>query len=180
MALEIDPQWLQVILAVLTLVFGLLFSRFFTSFLADLLKTERMKKFLSRWNVQEHEVDFITMLLRYLLYVITCLLAIAQFTFGAAFMQVFAVIFVVVLFLIIVYAMKEFLPNTAAGLYINRNELIKEGDEIFVDEFKGKVSRIDMLSTTLVTEDGRTVIIPNSIITRRKIIKSAAAEKEER
>ncbi len=80
----------------------------------------------------------------------------------------------------IIYAMKEFIPNTAAGLYITRRSIIKEGDDIFVDEFKGKVQKIDLLSTTLITEDNRIVIIPNSIITRRKIIKSAAVEKEER
>lgn len=180
MALEIDPGIMQAVLAVLTLVFGLLFARFFTGFLGDLLKTNRIKRFLQRWNIQEHEVDFSVMLIRYLLYIITVLLAIAQFTVGMIFIQIFAIVFIVILFLIIVYAMKEFLPNTAAGLYINRNELIREGEEIFVDEFKGKVQRIDLLSTTMITEDKRVVIIPNSIITRRKIIKSASAEKEER
>jgi small conductance mechanosensitive channel len=180
MAIELGINIMQSVLAVLTLIFGLLFARFFSSFIADLMKTERLKKFLQRWDIEEPEVDFMAMILRYFLYAFTCLLAIAQFTFGMAFIQLFAVIFIVVLFLIIVYSMREFIPNTAAGLYIKRNKILKTGNSVFIDGFKGQVKDIDLLSTTIETEDGRVVIIPNSIITRRKIIKTADAEKEER
>lgn len=180
MAIELGIDIMQSVLAILTLIFGLLFARFFTSFLSDLLKTDRVKRLLEKWDINEPEIDFGTMLIRYFLYALTCLLAIAQFTFGMAFIQLFAVIFIFVLFLIIVYSMREFIPNTAAGLYIRRNNILKEGDNLFVDGFKGEVMNIDLLSTTIETEDHRIVIIPNSIVTRRKIIKSGDVEKKER
>jgi len=180
MAIELGIDVMQSVLAVLTLIFGLLFARFFTSFLSDLFKTEKLKKFLEKWNINEPEIDFGMMITRYFLYALTCLLAIAQFTFGMALMQLFAIVFIIVLFLIILYSMREFIPNTAAGLYIKRNDILKEGDKVFVDGFKGEVKTIDLISTTIETEDKRIVIIPNSIVTRRKIIKSGDVEKKER
>ena len=180
MAIELGIDMMQSLLAVLTLIFGLLFSRFFTSFISDVFKTEKFRKILERWSIDEPEVDFGTMIIRYFLYALTCLFAIAQFTFGMALLQIFAIIFIVMLFLIILYSMREFIPNTAAGLYIKRNDILKEGDEVFVDGFKGEVKNIELLSTTIETEDKRVVIIPNSIVTRRKIIKSGNVEKQER
>ena len=104
----------------------------------------------------------------------------AQFTLGLLVIQVVAIIFVVIMFLVLAYSLKEFIPNAAAGMYINRNKIVEVGDDVSVDEYRGKVKDISLLSTTIVTGDNQIVIIPNSIVTRRKIIKSMDVEGKER
>ena len=166
------PFAFQGVIAILTLVVGFLIAKYLSEFIRDLLKTDRIMKRLKPHGYSEAEVDFMTLLLRYLIYVIAILAAMAQFALGLFIIQIVAIIFVVIMFLVLSYSLKEFIPNAAAGMYINRNKMIEIGDDVSVDEYRGKVKDISLLSTTIVTADNQVVIIPNSIVTRRKIIKS--------
>lgn len=62
-------------------------------------------------------------------------------------------------------AMEGSLSNFAAGVLIILFRPFKVGDYIEVDENGGKVERIQLFHTTLVTYDNETIIIPNSEIT---------------
>jgi small-conductance mechanosensitive channel len=160
-----------VVRAVLTLVIGFMLGRFASSFFADLLKGERVQNLLKPRGYGELEVDLMAAMLRYFIYVLVFLVVIMQFGVGELVVQLIATVFILVLFLIMAYSLKEFIPNVAAGLYINRNEIFEVGETLQIDEFKGEVIKKGVLSTIIVTEDKKVVIIPNSIVARRKIIK---------
>jgi len=174
------PFTFQIIFAMLTLIVGFLIAKYTSEFIRDILKSERMMKILKPIGYTEAEIDFLTLLLKYLIYIVAVLAAIAQFAMGSIVIQIVAIIFVIILFLIISYSLKEFVPNAAAGMYIHRNRMIQVGEDVSVDEYRGKVKDVGLLSTTIVTDDNRIAIIPNSIITRRKIIKSINVEGERR
>jgi len=173
MAFVLD--WLVVVRAVLTLVVGFMLGKFASDFVADMLKSDRVQKLLKPRGYGEIEVDLIASMLKYLIYVLVFLVAIMQFGVGELLVQAIAIIFILVLFLIVAYSLKEFIPNVAAGLYINRNEIFEVGDSVQIDEFTGRVVKRGVLSTIIETVDRKTVIIPNSIVARGKIIKSSAA-----
>lgn len=167
-----------VVRAVLTLGIGFMLGRFASGFFVDVLKGEKMQKLLKPRGYGKLEVDLMAAMLKYFIYVLVFLVVIMQFGVGETVVQIIAVVFILVLFLIMAYSLKEFIPNVAAGLYINRNEIFEVGEVVQIDEFKGEVIKKGVLSTIILTEDKKVVIIPNSIVARRKIIKSQVSTVE--
>lgn len=70
-------------------------------------------------------------------------------------------------------ALKDNLANAASGAIIIINKPFKIGDALSTNAIEGKVTKIEMLSTTLITSDNREIIIPNSRLTSDYIINSS-------
>jgi len=73
-------------------------------------------------------------------------------------------------------AMEGSLSNFAAGVLIILFRPFKVGDYIEVDENEGKVEKIQLFHSTLVTYDNETIIIPNSEITGNVITNYSTKE----
>jgi small conductance mechanosensitive channel len=61
------------------------------------------------------------------------------------------------------FALKDALSNLLAGVMILVYRPFKQGDQINVSGFEGRVTRIDLRYTTLQAEDAK-VLIPNSVL----------------
>ena len=70
-------------------------------------------------------------------------------------------------------ALKDNLANAASGAIIIINKPFKIGDMLSTNAIDGKVLKIEMLSTTLITPDNREIVIPNSKLTSDYIINSS-------
>jgi len=62
------------------------------------------------------------------------------------------------------FAFKDIAANAFAGLMLNAQHPLKEGDWILVDSNYGSVLKIGLLTTTLQTNAGQEVFVPNQII----------------
>lgn len=70
-------------------------------------------------------------------------------------------------------ALKDNLSNAASGVIIIINKTFKIGDSLETSSVKGTVTKIEMLSTTLVTADNKEIVVPNSKLTADYIINSS-------
>jgi small-conductance mechanosensitive channel len=170
----LQPPIRNFILAGVTLGVGILLAKFLSDFLRDFLKKEEVMRKLRELGYEEPVVDLIIFALRYAIYVIAFIVALAQFGFGVIVLQLIAIVSLAIIAFVILYSIRDFIPNAASGIYIHRSKLIKIGDEIDVDGFKGRVVEVGLLVTTLKDEEGKLMIIPNSLLTKRKIIKKEA------
>jgi small conductance mechanosensitive channel len=68
------------------------------------------------------------------------------------------------------FAMKDSLSNIASGVLIIVNKLFKVNDYLKIDNLEGTVLKIEMFFTTLVTNDNKEIIIPNSNLISKNII----------
>ena len=59
-------------------------------------------------------------------------------------------------------ALKDSLSNIASGAVIIINHTFKIGDYLEIDKFSGTVSSIELMFTTLISDDQSQIIIPNS------------------
>jgi len=66
-------------------------------------------------------------------------------------------------------ALQGSLANFAGGLLILAFKPFRVGDLIAVQGFTGYVAVVNLLNTVLVTEDKRTIILPNNVITTNPI-----------
>jgi small conductance mechanosensitive channel len=62
------------------------------------------------------------------------------------------------------FAFKDLAANAFAGLLLNAQQPLKEGDWVLVDSNYGSVLKIGLLTTSLQTNAGQEVFVPNQII----------------
>ena len=73
-------------------------------------------------------------------------------------------------------ALKDSLANIASGILLIINKPFIIGDYIKVDNVSGTVSKIEMVFTTLTTDDEKVVIIPNSKLISSNIIRQSVCD----
>lgn len=67
-------------------------------------------------------------------------------------------------------ALKDSMANIASGVLIIINKPFKVGDYLSTEGLEGTVIKIEMMHTTLMSFDGKEVILPNSRVTSNNVI----------
>jgi len=70
-------------------------------------------------------------------------------------------------------SLQDVAKNLVAGLYLLVEGTFRVGDQITVQSFTGQVELIDLRATTLRTDDGQQVIVPNTIIMSNVVVNQA-------
>ncbi len=70
----------------------------------------------------------------------------------------------------IAIALRDSLANIAGGLIIIFTKPFARGDYVSVDSNEGSIQDIDLMTTSMLTVDNKTVIIPNGIITTSAVV----------
>lgn len=75
------------------------------------------------------------------------------------------------------FAFRDILQNFFAGLLLLLTEPFRLGDQIVVGEHEGTVQAIETRATTILTYDGRRVVIPNTTLFTEAVTVNTANEK---
>jgi small conductance mechanosensitive channel len=68
-------------------------------------------------------------------------------------------------------SLQDVAKNFVAGLYLLMERPFERGDRIVVRTFAGQVEVVDLRTTTLRTDDGQHVIVPNTIVLSEIVLK---------
>jgi len=107
----------------------------------------------------------------YFIYFIAIIMALNQLNITTTVLQMISGAVIIIIIISIVLAIKDFIPNMFAGIYIYRNRFIKEGETIKVKGIEGKIVKINLVETKIETKGKDVVYIPNSALTKTEIIK---------
>lgn len=77
----------------------------------------------------------------------------------------------------IALSLKESLSNIAGGIVIIATKPFSNGDYVNIDGTEGNVEHVDMMVTTLVTADNKTVTIPNGTVSNSVVVNFTKANK---
>ena len=102
-----------------------------------------------------------TMLARTVIYTVALLMIARYFGFRATF-ELYPV--ATVLAVLAAIAFRSVLRDAVRGYYVMYDHLYGVGDEIRVGETTGVVQELGLRSTTLLTRDGKEVVVPNGDI----------------
>lgn len=149
----------DVIAGILTFVVGYYIARFARSMI---------EKMVERANYDKAGATFVSQIVYYLLLIIFLLaglnrMGLSTNSFIAGF-GAFA--------LAIGLALQNNMSNFASGMLILMFKPFKAGDWVSIDGIEGSVRSIQMLNTTIITKENRTIFVPNSIITSQKVVNS--------
>ena len=75
------------------------------------------------------------------------------------------------------FAFRDILQNFLAGILLLLSEPFRIGDQIKSGDFEGTVSNIETRATSIVTYDGRRIVVPNSTLFVNPVTVNTANEK---
>ena len=165
-------QLFSILQFAIVIAIGIVVTKLVIDFLSKFFKSDETKKMFREMGYEEPMLDLILMGVRYVLYFLTFIAAIAQFGFPTILFDIIIVIIALFVVILMIYSLKDFIPNAAAGIYLARAKSIKKGDTIKVGHYSGKVIDMTLLATTLKDDNGRLTIIPNANMTKKEIIKN--------
>jgi small-conductance mechanosensitive channel len=170
-------QMFSILQFLLVIIIGYVITKLITDFLGNSLRKEETKKMFKEMGYEEPIIDLILMAVRYVLYLLTFIAAIAQFGFPTIVFDVVIIIIALFAAALVIYSLKDFIPNATAGIYLARVKSVKKGEKVKIGLYSGEVIEMTLLTTTLRDESGRLTIIPNANLTKKEIVKEAAEKK---
>ena len=132
--------------------------------------------FWQKSNIDSNVLNLFNHLIRFVIYLLITLSILNQFKIDI-WRNIFAILAPLWASIVaIMVILKENVSNLISGLFIILSKSIHIGDYIEVHSAKGKVIQIGYLFTTLLTEDKKTVLIPNIILTTELIFRRGSTD----
>lgn len=69
------------------------------------------------------------------------------------------------------FAMSNLIQNFVSGTLVQTDRVFQVGDDIKVQNYEGKVMKVNIRTTIIETKEGDTVSIPNSIFATNPVVK---------
>lgn len=167
-------SWLytKILVAFIILLIGFIIGKLFGKLAGRILHEIEIDSILSRAAGTGIKLEHgISVCITYLIYFVTIIMVLNQLGVTTTVLQMLLGAVIIIVIISIILAIKDFVPNAFAGMYIYRHKLIKEGERIKVKGIEGTVTHINLIETKLKTKDGDIVYMPNSAITGTELTK---------
>jgi len=170
---EYSENIIKVVTALLILIFGLLIANILNNIIRKLLRDIEINKIIKeqlKINIKVEEIA--ASVIKYLIYTGTVIIALNKLGFSTRILQIILLVFILLALVFIALAFKDWIPNLVSGFYIIKNKKLLKGDDITINDIKGKVLQVNLIETKIETNNKEIIFIPNSSITKYKVIKS--------
>ncbi len=167
----IQKQLLNLVQFFIVITIGIIVTKIVSEAALHFLKKTDIKKLISKMGYEEPIIEMIVMVLRYIMYFVTFIIALAQFGFALFVLNTIIILTSLFVTILIFFSLKDFIPNASAGLYLNSVKSIRKGDVLKIGNYKGRVVNMDLVNIILEDKNGRLTIIPNSNVINKEIIR---------
>jgi len=161
----------KVVGAIIIVLLGVIIGRIVGNLIQRLLHRIHLNQILKESGVNLPIEQFVNFLIRYIIYFGAIILALQQLGLTATILYIIFISFLAIIIIFIILAVKDFIPNMIAGLFIHYKSLLKKGDFIKINDMSGRVLVVGLVETQLETNKKEVVYLPNSILTNTKIVK---------
>lgn len=161
----------DILVAVLILLVGFIIGKVLFKLLHRALAEVELSRMLKKAGVTLNIESGIASFAQYLAYFITIIMALNQLNIITTVLQMIVGGVVIILVISVALALKDFVPNAIACLYIFKNKFVDIGDIVRVKGVEGKVVQITLIETKLETNDGNTMLIPNAVLVKTEVVK---------
>ncbi len=105
----------------------------------------------------------------WVIYFVAILFAMDQVGFGSTTLNIILIFLLGFIIILILFAIKDFIPNIIAGFVIYSKGNIKKGVKLSVNGIRGVVISVSMLETKIKTKK-ETIFVPNSILIKSSVM----------
>ncbi|MFD1515364.1 mechanosensitive ion channel domain-containing protein [Halomarina rubra] len=121
-------------------------------------------------NVKFTEVNVVPKVVKYSVYYVAGVIALAQLGLAASALYVLLGSYLLAVIVFGALALRDVVPAATAGIYLLLSQPYGIGDEVEVAGHRGIVSEVDVFVTT-VENDGEEFIVPNHLVFRSGIVR---------
>jgi small-conductance mechanosensitive channel len=150
----------NLILALLIFIVGILVAEKLGDFVQGLAEDEKVPRFWLLGN-----------LVRYTIYLLVVIMALSQLGISTEVLVIVTGAIFATIGLTVVVGMRDVALNVVAGMHLLYERTLCVGDTIKVGDHEGIVEDIGYVKSIVKTKDGEYVVIPNSELMKRVIIK---------
>ncbi|MBS3176406.1 mechanosensitive ion channel [Candidatus Woesearchaeota archaeon] len=164
---KVSDWLLKLVVSVVILLIGFILARMCRKMVFKVLHELELNKLLRRLaQVNARSEEFLSRSAAYLIYAITFLLALNQLGITATVLYLLLGAILLVLVVSFLLGIKDFIPNAFAGLKLSKQGLFREGDVVEIGKIKGKVIKLTLLETRLITKHQDIIVIPNATVVK--------------
>ena len=165
--IPLSDKFMTAVVLILTgLILGRIGARFTQKMLSEINCNETVKSIVGR-KIPFEELSALGM--RYFIYIVFAILALNQLGLTIFIVQVIAVAILLAVLISMLLSIRDFIPNFLAGIRLQSNELLKEGDTISTGDLKGRVQKINLTDTFVRTKAGDLLCVPNSFLLKQTL-----------
>lgn len=163
---------IKIITSFLILILGLVLANVLSNILRKVLKEAEINKILAKqFKIKILVENYLVNIFKYLIYFATAITVLNQLGIPTFVLRIIFLVIVVIVIVFIILAFKDWIPNLVSGFYIYKTQKIKAGDIIVMNGLQGKVKRINLIETKILTKNNEVIFIPNSNITKYEVVK---------
>lgn len=138
----------------------------------NVMKHTRLNELLEKsTKLKINLAKIVSSLLTYMIYFFGTIMALNQFGIATTVLNIFSGAILILVLIFIFLAIKDFVPNMTAGLFIHSKGFLQEGDSIRLHDIEGKITYLNLVETRLQTKKGDIISIPNSRLIKYEVVK---------
>jgi len=159
------------IAALVILLVGFISARLLGLVSRVILKELSLNKTIAKYTSLRIAVEeIISAAVVYFIYFISIWLALNQLGIATKLLHAIGIAAITVILVSIIIALKDFVPNLLAGIYLLHIGHLKPKDRVSFDNVEAKILEIHLLETKMETQNKEYLLVPNSTLLK-KIIK---------
>ncbi|MBC8500549.1 MAG: mechanosensitive ion channel [Nanoarchaeota archaeon] len=165
---------IKIVTAIIILLIGFIIGRIVGRIILKLLKEIEFDKTIRK--ATGYQASFSALLSKsssYFIYFLAILMALESLGLTPFVLNMISVVILLIVGISVILAIKDFIPNFIAGYSVRKKGLYKQGDRIKVGKVEGKITKISLLDTHVVTKKKDMIVIPNSYFIKNLVIKKS-------
>ncbi len=160
----------KLIVAVIIVLIGFIIGKICERLIQRLLHELEVDRVMGKTGLKISLENIISSLVAYLIYFIAVIMALNQLGLTTVILYIVIGGIIVLIIVSTLLAIKDYIPNMIAGFFIFRKEKFREGNRVKVNGTEGKVKKIGLIETEILTKKGDKIFIPNSLMVKSKVI----------
>lgn len=169
----------QLLIALLILLIGIIIGKVLGKLVQRVLHEVELNSIVKRAaKIRINMEEFIAAFITYFIYFIAVVIALKEIGLATIILDIISAAIILIIVVAVFLGIKDFIPNMMAGVFLHQKKLMKEGDIIRISGAEGEVVYINLIETKIKTADGDTIHIPNSMLTREKLVVKEGKKRE--
>jgi small conductance mechanosensitive channel len=162
-----SPLVIRIISAIIILLLGFIIGRITGRLVKKVLTSVDLDKNFRKITGTRVSLErFVSGFISFIIYLAAIIMALNQLGITTVVLNIITAGIVLIVIVAFLLAVKDFIPNSVAGLNIKIKGLIKEGQSITVKGIKGKVKEVNLVDTHIITKNKELIVVPNSVFQR--------------
>jgi small-conductance mechanosensitive channel len=160
------------VVAIIILLAGVILGRLVGRFIHKMLEEIEINRLLKRTTGIRFAMDeILANLVTFVIYFVSIVVALDQIGLASPLLRVISIAIIVMVIVSILLGVRDFFPNILAGIFIAQRRFLNKGDLVRVGGIEGEIIEVNIVETRIKTKKGDIIYIPNSILTKKEVVK---------